>query len=172
MLYHGKEKGKNLTLKASKGRGKRSEVEKKSWGRWERLGWAEGKWEAGEVAGPETQTLSHPTGLWTHGRETQKSKKTWVQIAPVYGASFPAWPQERCLGAWHRLPAFVTRSERRRELPRRALFPRSRAGPLAPPPPRPPLSLRQWGWGTRKGDPRSSDGQGVGARDFVSLLLS
>lgn len=56
MLYHGKEKGKNLTFKARKGRGKRSEVEKKkkSWGRWERLWRAEEKWEAGEVAGPET----------------------------------------------------------------------------------------------------------------------
>lgn len=54
LLYHGKEKGKNLTFKARKGRGKRSEVGKKCWGRWERLWRAEEKWEAGEVAGSET----------------------------------------------------------------------------------------------------------------------
>nr|CAI9706157.1 unnamed protein product [Rangifer tarandus platyrhynchus] len=65
-------------------------------------------------------------------------------------ASFPPPPPppEAGRGARRRPPAFVTGSERGRELPRWALFWRSRVGPLAPPCPR-PLRAGDGGGGDR-----------------------
>ena len=138
-------------------------------------GWG-GKGDQNGCGMERRETLSHPNrSPGTPRRPAAARGGLGISLE----ASFPPPPPpEPGRGARRRPPAFVTGSVHGRELPRWALFWRSRVGPLAPPRPRPPRAGdggggdRAPGTGTRGASAGASEPVISSCAPFVIELFS